>query len=625
MRLMAADVESSGSLPEFALQPWRYQQGKAWLTSLSVARYDEHGQVVHSGGLHPTQADLEAFLVEAIDTGSRIATWNGTFDIMWFIAYGCGDLVFKAKWLDGMRLWRHYWIEPEYELARAKKKSYGLKACVNEYLPHLAGYEQDIDFHTTDPEQLAKLQEYNDIDTAATLALTEKWWGLLTPAQQRVALIEAASIPHIAQANLQGMLVDMVAARDLGARLDAVASQCLAELESDGVTEKVVRSPTQLAKLIFDQWGLPVYKENTSKKTGKVSRSTDKEVLHELSFIDPRAKQLRAYREALGNKAKFSDAIVESVAYNEDGRTHPEAILFGTYSGRLTYASKQGKNKDARQTGFALHQEKRDSLYRDVIVAPPGYGLVEFDASGQEYRWMAIMSGDPTMMQLCQPGEDPHSFMGSRIVGRDYKELVAEVKDGDVEAKSFRQLGKVSNLSAQYRTSAKKLRVIARVQYDIPMELSEAQRIHRTYQHTYPMVPRYWQSQIQKTKRRGYVENLAGRRVQVVGDWTGSLAWSMESTSINYPVQGIGAEQKYLALAVLSPYIRKIGGYFAWDLHDGLYFYIPLDKVKKAAVEIKDILDNLPYRKAWGFTPPIPLPWDCKVGHSWGDLKEFKE
>ena len=61
-----------------------------------------------------------------------------------------------------------------------------------------------------------------------------------------------------------------------------------------------------------------------------------------------------------------------------------------------------------------------------------------------------------------------------------------------------------------------------------------------------------------------------------------------------------------------------------WDLHDGLYFYVPKDVVHRVAEKFKVVLDNLPYNKAWGFIPPIGLPWDCKVGSSWGSLKEYK-
>jgi DNA polymerase I-like protein with 3'-5' exonuclease and polymerase domains len=154
------------------------------------------------------------------------------------------------------------------------------------------------------------------------------------------------------------------------------------------------------------------------------------------------------------------------------------------------------------------------------------------------------------------------------------------------------------------------------------MELPQAEMIHRTYQRAYPRVPAYWAQQIGQTKRLGYVETFAGRRVRVVGNWDGPLGWSMGSTAINYRIQGTGADQKYLALAVLRPYLTKIGGYFAWDLHDGIYMYIPDGEVERAKVEIKYLLDNLPYKKAWGFTPPIPLTWDCKVGKSWGTLKK---
>lgn len=624
-RFIAFDFETSGELPEYALQPWRVHQGKAWATSLVWCQREGTGLVVE-GGLDPSRAQMEAMLRHAIDNKLTICGWNTVFDIQWLMAYGLEDLCMQAKWMDGMLLWRHYFIEPEYDTDKGKKKSYGLKACVAEVLPKFAGYEEDVDFHSTDPEDRRKLHEYNVRDTMFTLRLTRHWYRLLAEEPQRLkaALIEAACLPLIAKANLDGMVVDTLAAAELSAKLDKDAADALEKLAPHGVTEKIVRSPTQLAKLMFDDWKLPVLKENTGKKTGKVSRATDKEVLHELAFVDDRAKTLREYREALNNKTKFATAPLVSVDYNGDGRTRPQAIIFGTYSGRLTYASKQGRNKDERQTGFALHQEKRGKEFRGIIQAPPGYTLMEFDASGQEFRWMAIASQDDTMLQLCLPGEDPHSYMGAQIRNKNYKDLMRLVQEEDKDAKDGRQLGKVANLSLQYRTSAAKLRVVARVQYNLPMELPQAQMIHRTYQIAYPRVPLYWQKQISMTKRLGYVETFAGRRVQVVGNWAGASAWSMGSTAINYRIQGTGADQKYLALSVLKPYLTKIGAYFGWDLHDGIFLYIPTDKVQIAARDIKAILDNLPYRKAWGFDPPIPLPWDVKAGGGWGVLKEVK-
>jgi DNA polymerase I-like protein with 3'-5' exonuclease and polymerase domains len=634
-KVVAFDVETSGVLPEYALQPWRCPQDASWLTSCAIIRYQD-GRLVPDGSqlffgprgryaYTDVQARLGYFLSQAIKHDWTVVTWFGAFDISWCFAYGLGDLAHKVKWLDGMLLWRHQSIEPEYEMDRSKKKSYSLKAAVPEFMPvEHHGYEEDIDFHSTDPIVLQRLLKYNNRDGVYTWVMAKVLWDELTERQRNAALIESECLAMIAEANYRGLPVDTLCARELAAKLENDAKVLLEKLAPHGVTEKIVRSPMQLGKLLFDDWKLPVLKENTGKKTGKTSRATDKEVLHELAFVDQRCADLRAYREALNNRTKFAETPLVAADYNGDGRARPSAIVFGTYSGRLTYASSQGKGVNLKQTGFALHQEKRGKDYRSIIIAPEGYSLLEVDASGQEFRWMAELSADPTMCQLCFDGEDPHSYMGARVVGLDYRELQHSDFDNDPDAKNNRQLGKVANLSLQYRTYPKTLRKVARVQYNIPMELPEAQRIHRTYQNTYVEVPRYWERQIRLAKSQGYVETLAGRRVQLVGNWEGSFGWQMESTALNYPVQGTGADQKYLALALLKDYMIGIGGYFAWDLHDGLYWWIPTRKLETAAADTTRILANLPYRDAWGYTPSIPLPWDAKIGAGWGDLREWK-
>ena len=278
------------------------------------------------------------------------------------------------------------------------------------------------------------------------------------------------------------------------------------------------------------------------------------------------------------------------------------------------------------QIGFALHQMKSGPEFREIVVSPPGMTIVEFDAAGQEFRWMAIASGDQTMLHVCRPGEDAHSFMASRMSpGWDYRDLIAVNANKDdpryKEAYLVRKGGKVGNLSLQYRTSPQTYYIRARVDYGMPITMAEAENGHFVYHKTYSGVRGYWKTQIAATKQLGYVETFAGRRVQVQGDWS-RYGWQMGSTAINYRIQGTGADQKYLALSVLSPYVTDIGAYFMFDLHDGLYFVVPDAKAMEFCARGKALLDNLPYREAWGFTPPIPMPWDCKAGKSWGSLKE---
>ena len=641
------DFETSGTKPEYALQPWRVPQGKAWGTSF-VAMRIEDGNPIYSGGLldsedQPHNIDnvryvLKVFLQEALHAKRTLIGWNVVFDISWLIAYGFEELALQQTYMDGMLLWRHCYGEPEYETDRAHRKSYGLKAFVREYLPEAAGYEEDIDFHDRSPAARKALHKYNKQDNLYTYIGAKHFWEQLEPQQRMAAKIEACMLPLVALSNFRGLAVDTLASRDLAFRLVKNAEEELDKLKWQGVTETIVRSPVQLSKLMYDEWKLPVLKTNKSKKTGNTSRSTDKEVLHELSFIDDRAKWIRYYREALNNKTKFADALIKSAEYNGDDRTHPIAIPLGTYTGRLTYNSGQkargpgaraGTEKDViLPIGFALHQmkgirKKEDAYFRGQIIAPEGYTLLEFDAAGQEYRWMAIQSNDPVMLQLCLPGEDPHSFMGSRIGHEDYHEVM-RLKETDEAMKLLRKGGKVANLALQFRTYPKRLRTTARVDYGMNMELPEAEMIWTTYQRTYKGVPVYWQKSISKVRRLGYAETLGGRRVQVTGNWNGGDAWKMESTAINFPIQGTGACQKCLAIACVADYLPTVSGYFGWDLHDGLFFFIPDRYAMKAAVDIKRILDTLPYERAWGFNPPIPLPFDVKMGPSWGALHEVK-
>lgn len=637
----AADVEASGVKPEYALQPWRYYQGKAWLTSFAPV-WREGGRTRTFGTLFPDPLQIGEFLHWCVQNNRIIVGWHLVYDIQWFIALGFRDLVYQCRWLDGMLVWRHLDIEPEYDESRANKKSYSLKKAVPEFLPQHAGYEAEIDYHGTDPVKLAQLHEYNQLDDFFTLKITKMLYQRLKSRQRNALWMETRCLPMVAEANLRGLPVDLAASVALSKDLAKEAKTTLAKLAPHGVTPDVVASPVKLANLMFDVWKLPVFKHTMSKKrdeNGKPvegSRSTDKEVLFELALIDPRAKQLREFRTALNGRNKFADKLQASVAYNEDGCAHPQARVFGTYTGRITISSKQtAKETVTRQTkkgptererkvelpiGWAQHQMKRGKEYRRQIVAPPGYDMVEFDAAGQEFKWMAVASNDPTMLKLCQPGEDPHSFMTSEIYHMDYRDLIKRVKAEEKDAEDKRKMGKIGNLSLQYRTSAKRLRVTARVDYDVLMTMDEANLIHGTYQKTYKRVPHYWREQIVRVRAVGYVETFGGRRVQVRGDWAGSFGWRMGSTAINYRIQGTGADQKYLAMSLLRDKLIEFDGYFAFDLHDGLYSFIPQSKSKKFVETMKPLLDDLPYGPAWGFIPPVPMTWDAKMGKSWGDL-----
>lgn len=627
----AFDVETRG-VDDYrhALQPYRLRSEKAELTSSALA-WVQDGKLKTTATRDPDAQHHRKMLEWAIENNITLVGWNMAFDAAWLCAQGLSDLVMQAKWLDAMLLWQHLEREPEYEMGAAKRRKWSLKAAVARYFPEYANYEEGIDFDDMSEEMVRKRLRYNRMDVAFTLKLSKIFYDQLeeqNPQQLRNALIEAAAIAPVAERTCNGLVVDVNAAHDLAHELEVSRVETLEkliEMHAEGgfegaVTPKVLASPKQLAELVFTEWGLPVL-----KRTDKGAPSTDKESLYMLGALDEKAPLIQQYREAQGNKKKFVDNVLESVRYNGDGRTRPNMRIYGTYTGRATFSSSQDKNKNKVQTGFAIHQMKNAPEFRRLITAPPGFVVVEWDAASQEYRWMAIESGDETMLSLCLPGEDPHSFMGARIGHEDYHWLI-EHKDSDKNAKKMRKAGKVGNLSCQYRIGYKTLRVRANVNHGMPIDDKESKVIHTTYHSTYTGVKKYWNRQIRKCKERGYAETLAGRRVQLKGQWTHSqMGWKLESTAVNFPIQGIGADQKYLAIKLLKNVLPQVGGHFYFELHDGLYAILPEKTAMRDGLKIRNMLSNMPYQKAWGFTPPVPLPWDMKIGPNWGDMKEVSD
>src|SRR5271165_4182884 len=90
------DFETSGTKPEYALQPWRITTCNSWATSL-VWLWPLAGKLVHDGGLglpldRPDPAAVKEMILRmlrwAVRERRRLCGWNTVFDIAICIAYG---------------------------------------------------------------------------------------------------------------------------------------------------------------------------------------------------------------------------------------------------------------------------------------------------------------------------------------------------------------------------------------------------------------------------------------------------------------------------------------------------------------------------------------------------------
>jgi hypothetical protein len=617
------DVETVGDLTEYQLQPQRLMSGQAKLSSFACA--DENGLVVDRG-LWPSVEQLRATLEHIAADPCAIAIGSNTvFDVAWLIALGLEDVVRRITWFDFQVMWRGLENNPD------KQAKWGLKSAVRKFLPEYAGYEEEVhgDFGKVDQVLL----EYNTVDSITTAKLGRMLWDQLDPAPARLVQVICQTIPAFSRAWIDGVHMSEPALAKWEQFCDETIAQSLKDTNLD---EATIRSSKKLVEQM-KAWGFDV-------TNAKGKDSVDKSVMSKYGN-DPRIIPVRNYKRAADSKSRYINNSRKALAYWQLGSIHSQPKLWGAYTGRNTYSSKldtpvikdgqpvvnkkTGKvQKREVQIGVALHQwpKKREGkIARSCIIPPPGYLLTEYDFSNQESRIMADRSGDRTMLEVFNGGKDFHSMMGCKPAKLSYEEFYAWYKTGAKEAETFRQMGKVANLSLAYRTGAKTFQTMARTDYDVFLSFDEAALLCSLFKQTYPGVVEFWKTSVQRARYVGYAESIGGRRVYL--KWTGDnrLDYANEQTAINFPVQASGADMKYLGIALSDAYAFPRGARYMMDLHDALYYIIPDDsQAMDTAREIKRILGSLPYTQVFGWTPRVPMPVDGKIGPSWGELKEIK-
>lgn len=621
MKFVGYDVETTTndpSHPEYALQPQR-APAQSRLTHAALARPNGESLAVDLGTpAWSASASLLNGLLWRIAPSDTLVTWNGVFDVGWSLTYSSEDLIRRLQWADAKLMWK--WVEPNrysYHLAEAVEAVLLKKLNLPWALRYLA-IKEDEKRAMKEGQQTEGTGAYNRLDAYATALLAEYFWARLTEKQRRSVLIESSLLIPVAQSWINGVPLDVEHAGRLAHDLAATKLRIQQEL---GLADTVLSSPQQLAAVLYDEWKLPVVWETP---TG--NPSTDKTALTYLTDHDPRTALILDWKEANTRLGRFCDGVVACSEYNGRPISFSFPSIYSTYTGRMTYSSKAEKKKTLA-IGIALHQMPRDKRFRSLVVPPEGYDLVEYDFAGQEMRLMADVGDEPVLRELFRSGKDPHSYTGAGIINVPYDEFMRRRAAGEeaiAGPKGARYLGKFTNLSLQYRTSVKTLRRKARVDYGVTADYATAKRWHGTYHDLYPGVRGYWKRAIHLARTRGYAETMAGRRYDLPEREFRVNEWSAESTAINFPIQGTGADQKELGLAVVTTHYPELA--FAFDLHDGLYFWLPRDLPGRMELlyEVKKELSNLPYYDAWSWTPTVPYPVDGKYGPAWGNMEELK-
>jgi DNA polymerase I-like protein with 3'-5' exonuclease and polymerase domains len=612
----ALDIEtaSNESGKEYALESYRLPTKEARITSVAVSGPDSYFRQLdeRTGNMD----EIPALLSYLRD--KQVFAHRAVFDVGWLIAASRYDLLLNIKWRDSALLYK--WII-NGQVADKMRWSLALPAVVEKYVkdhPDLADFLDMKKADVTPGEDYKYWLKRGGYDATFTRLIAESMWKLLPAEQRRGYIYEQANIVPVANAWLTGLHTNVEETEKFKPRIQAYQKKLAARI---GQTEACLRSPQQLAHLLFDVKKYPV-QGRTPK--GKPSVGKDNLLLLEDKLAGTEdAKFFRTildFKKLATMESKFVNGILKCHEYNGDNYTHAFPNIFGTYTGRYTYVA---KTKKVHNSGIANHQLPRKGPIRSLLTAPEGYVVCELDGEQQELRFVGQISGDTNLIHDFNSGIDVHTSMTSFISGIPYEPLfdllIAEDDSPEYkEALNYRYAGKLLNLSCQYRIGAKALAYKFFTTYGLNISKGEAFRYLSMYKSRYPGVKKYWDRAIHSAKDTGYAESIANRRFHLKF-WSGKYEYGTEQSAINFPIQGSGGDHKNAAISIIA---RKFPeAIFTLDLHDGIWYYLPKENAIELARDMRDELNRTNWARLWNKDIKLPLPFGAKIGPSFGEVK----
>jgi len=406
--------------------------------------------------------------------------------------------------------------------------------------------------------------------------------------------VELPFYPVLMSMEYQGILVDVEQLKHtliaVKRKLDYIQEKIFAAIGTKSALTKDhfnLRSTSQVAKLLFDDLELPVI-----RKSQKGKRSTDSDVLLELSKLHPIPGMIIEYRELEKLKGTYLEPLPTYVN-PKTGRIHTSFSQTLVATGRLASSDPNLQNVPTSQ-GFGME-------IRKAFIAPHGKRFLSADYSQIELRILAHMTQDQTLIHAFKMGIDIHAKTASQLFGVPLKEVTHDQ----------RQVGKRINFSIMYGISPFGLA------NDLGIEQKKAKEYIEKYFEQYPDVAHWMEKTVQDAVKNGYVETLFGRRriIKEIQEQNRTLFESGKRMAINTPVQGTQAELMKLAMIRLHSELCSKGleSRMVLQIHDELILEMPLKEVEIVEGIVKKCMEEV---VSW----EVPLHVSTRIGRDWAEI-----
>lgn len=442
---------------------------------------------------------------------------------------------------------------------------------------------------------IEKLYNYSCEDADFTNRLVKKLLPELKK-KKLIKLFDEIEMPLVlvlATMENNGIKINQKFLAEMGKAADKKINSLTKKIHEFAGSKFNINSTQQLREVLFEKLAIPAM--GISKN--KTGLSTGADELAKLKGQHPIIDLIQEYREVVKLSTTYIEALPKLVN-EKTGRLHTSFNQTVTATGRLSSTEPNMQNIPIRTE---LGRE-----IRKAFVADKGYKLLSLDYSQIELRLAAHMSGDKKMIEAFNKGEDIHTATAAEINQVALEEVTPEM----------RREAKAVNFGILYGQGPHGLSQGADIPYVRAKEFIDK------YFVVYKGVKKFVDETIEMARDKGYTETLFQRR-RILPEINSSVIQvrkAAERMAINTPLQGTAADIIKVAMIRVEELIEK--DYRTGEVkmllqvHDELVFEVKDGLIKKIALEIKEIMENVMKLK-------VPLGVDASVGDNWGEMEEI--
>jgi len=399
--------------------------------------------------------------------------------------------------------------------------------------------------------------EYNAKDSVATFLLAEKWLPILP---KHYFDIDMPLLPVLMDIEDRGIQIDIDYLVEFGKELDNQLADFDLPLNPF--------SPKQVGAYIYGTLGFEPWKFTESKQP-----STDEEVLEVID--DSVVKQILAYKRLYKEKGTYVENYIKARDIND--RIHPELKQTSTSTGRLSCARPNLQNVFKRDNRVML---------RALFVAPKGKKIIRADYNQLDYRALAAITEDPTLIAALNANKKIHQVTAD-VMGLKYDEA------------------KTVNFGVLFGQEAWAL------SQQLHITIGEAKEFLKSYFERFSNINKYRQKMTAIAENEKTVSIPFTNRTRRI-DAMYSEQWRIRKEgvkeAINMPVQGLEAEVVKIGMIDLH---QKHAAPMVLQVHDELLFEVDERDALEYAHWVNDYMPTIV--EFGGMTFPV----EVGIGQNW--------